>query len=145
MKKLEFISLDLAKVIGGVIKKLRKKQDDLLLPYGLSNFHAGYISNLERHGELSMADLTDLSGVDKANTTRVVKDLLDKQIVEKQGGERKFKLNLTQKGKTIATEFKKRIEKFMQKVFSNFTVDEKNTLCKLLDKLFNSIKIAVEG
>ena len=144
MKNNEFISLDLMKVICGVIKKLRKKQDDLLSPYGLTNFHSNYILNLDRYKNLTMADLTELSGVDKANTTRVVKDLLDKQIVEKQGGERKFILKLTQFGKQIAKKFKQSIQNFMEKVFVAFNNEERNHLCVLLDKLFNGVKIAVE-
>lgn len=144
MSKNEFISLELGKVVAGVIKKLRKKQDELLLPYGLSNFHAVYIANLYRYKEMTMADLTELAGVDKANTTRVIKDLLDKNIVEKQGGERKFVLKLTQNGKKIAKKFNDKIEKFMNMVFSDFADSEKNELCRLLNKLFNGLKGAVE-
>ena len=144
MKNKECISLNLGKVVGGVVKKLRKKQDDLLSPYGLTNFHAVYIVNLNKYQEMTMSDLTAVAGTDKANTTRVVKDLLSKNIVEKHGGERKFILKLTENGKQIAKTFKDKIEKFMQKVFVDFTESERMELCKLLDKLLNGMKSALE-
>ena len=72
----DLFNLDFGKTITGVIKKLSKKEDELMSVYGLTHFHARYIMNIHRFESITMTDLTELAGVDKANTTRVVKDLL---------------------------------------------------------------------
>jgi len=137
--------LDLNKTISGVIKKLCKKEDEMLAPFGLTHFHARYIENVYRFNSITMADLTELSGTDKANTTRVVKDLLNQEIVDKTGGERKFCLTLTQKGKEIAENFKQAKEKFMKRVFKDFNKQEIENLKTLLEKLFVGTTCALKG
>lgn len=137
--------LDLNKTISGVIKKLCKKEDEMLAPFGLTHFHARYIENVYRFNSITMADLTELSGTDKANTTRVVKDLLNQDIVLKSGGERKFCLTLTQKGKEIAENFKQAKEKFMKRVFKDFNKQEIENLKTLLEKLFVGTTCALKG
>lgn len=140
----DYFNLDVGKTISGVIKKLCKKEDELMSPYGLTHFHSRYLMNIHRFESITMTDLTELAGVDKANTTRVVKDLLEKEIVVKNGGERKFFLNLTEKGREIAEFFKENIEKFLKRVFKDFKASEIETLTILLEKLFIGTKNALE-
>ena len=137
--------LDLNKTISVVIKKLCKKEDEVLSPFSLTHFHARYIENVHRFGSITMADLTLLSGTDKANTTRVVKDLLKQDIVLKTGGERKFSLSLTSKGKEVAEFFKKQKEKFMKLIFKDFSKEEITMLKTLLHKLFVGTTSALKG
>lgn len=132
----EYYDLDLNKTISAVIKKLYKKEDEMLSSYGLTHSHARYLENIYRFKSVTMADLTELSGTDKANTTRVIKELLRLGIVAKFGGERKFNLQLTENGRQIAEYFKQQKEKFMQKVYTNFSKIEMGTLKTLLEKLF---------
>ena len=145
MKCKEYYDINLNKTITGVIKQLSRKEDEMLAPYNLTHSHARYIENVYRFKTVTMADLTELSGTDKANTTRVIKELLNKNIVEKFGGERKFKLSLTLKGKQIAEHFKNQKEKFMRSVFKNFSTAEMSTLKALLEKLFIGTSCALKG
>ena len=140
-----YYDLNLNKTITDVIKKLSKKEDEMLSPFNLSHSHARYIENVYRFKSVTMADLTELSGTDKANTTRVVKDLLNQNIVVKSGGERKFNINLTSKGVQIAEHFKTEKEKFMKTVFKGFTKEEIETLKLLLEKLFIGTTSALKG
>ena len=103
----EYYDINFNKTLTDVIKKLSKKEDEMLAPFNLTHSHAKYIENIHRFNSVTLTDLTELSGTDKANTTRVVKELLKQGIVEKSGGERKFNLTLTQKGNEIANCFKK--------------------------------------
>lgn len=145
MKCEKYLDVDVGKTISGVVKRLSKKEDEIMEKYNLSHFHSRYIANIYKHNSVTMSDLTEMAGVDKANTTRVVKDLLSKDIVEKNGGIRKFQLSLTEKGKEIAKLFKREIESFMKKVFANFKDSEINTLFELLEKLCLGAKSALEG
>ena len=137
--------MNLNKTITDVLKKLSKKEDEMLSPFGLTHSHARYIENVYRFNTVTMADLTELSGTDKANTTRVIKDLLTQGIVEKSGGERKFNITLTEKGTQIAEHFKQQQERFMRNVFKDFSKTEIETFKTLLEKLFLGTTSALKG
>ncbi len=143
MKK-EQTSLDFRTTVLSIMKHLRKKEDELLLQYGLTHFHAMYIRNLFIHGQLTMSELTRIIGVDKANTTRVVHDLIDREIVAKLDGERKFKLELTALGRQVAHDFKANLDKFMEKVYIDFSPEEKEQMQNLMNKLMLGVKKAME-
>lgn len=144
MKMIDSNNLDFRSNFNSVIKYMAKKEDKFLSRFGLTHFHAMYIRNLYICDGMTMTELTENIGVDKANTTRVIKDLIDKQVVTKSEGERKFKLSLTELGKKIASEFKANIDKFMQKVYSNFTMEEKEQIRHLMNKLMLGVKSAME-
>lgn len=145
MKCKVYHDINLSKTITDVIKKLSKKEDEMLSPFSLTHSHAKYLENVYRFESVTMADLTELSGTDKANTTRVIKELLNKDIVIKSGGERKFNITLTEKGKQIAEHFKQQKEKFMENVFKDFSKEELQNLKELLQKLFLGTTSALKG
>ena len=145
MKCKAYYDINLNKTITDVMKQLSKKEDEMLAPFSLTHSHARYIENVYRFNTVTMADLTELAGKDKANTTRVVKDLLNQNIVTKSGGERKFKLNLTEKGKAIAKHFESEKDNFMKQVFKDFSKQEIETLKALLEKLFIGTTNALKG
>lgn len=129
------LEIEFVTTTSNALKTFKKKEDEILLPFALTSFHAKYIKLLHRFQEMTMNRLTELIGVDKANTTRAVKELLDQQIVEKQGGIRKFKLILTKKGIEIAEKFVQAFENFFKRVLKDFSEEEKATLIALLNKL----------
>lgn len=133
---MENLELEFTKTATNALKICKKKEDEILFPFSLSSLHAKYIKLLHKFKIMTMSDLTDCIGVDKANTTRAVKDLLDQRIVEKRGGIRKFQLMLTKKGLEIAEKFVKAFENFYQRVFKDFSETEKNTLTELCKKMF---------
>ncbi len=135
-KNMENLELEFTKTTKNALKLCKKKEDEILHPFSLSSFHAKYIKLLHKFKVMTMNDLTDCIGVDKANTTRAIKDLLDQKIVEKQGGIRKFQLILTKKGIEIAEKFKNALEGFFKRVFKDFSENEKSTLISLLQKMF---------
>ena len=132
---MENLELEFTKTTSNALKSFRKKEDEILLPFALTSFHAKYIKLLHRFKEVTMNKLTELIGVDKANTTRAVKELLDQQIVEKKGGIRKFKLILTKKGVEIAEKFMIAFDNYFNRVLKDFSEEEKSTLITLLNKL----------
>ncbi len=141
----EFTNCELNRLTVGVVKKIRKKQDEILSPYGLTHYHATYIENLEHFGELSLTDLTMLTNTDKANTTRVIHDLVERDIVLRQGSERRICVRLSELGQKIAKEFKSKVKDFMDKVMEKFDNSELGKLKELLNRLFEGLKIAVGG
>ena len=143
MEKMTFFNYDLGKLIQCFDKYMRKVQDNMLAKFHLTHFHAWYLANLHRFGEMNMTDLTNQISVDKANTTRAVKDLMNKGYIEKVGtSERKYNIKLSEKGSSVATIFKERIDKMMKDSFKYFTDEEKKTFFELLNKLSKGVKDA---
>ena len=142
---MENLEIDFIKTTSNALKTFKKKEDEILLPFSLSSFHAKYIKLLHKFKEMTMNKLTELIGVDKANTTRAVKELLDQQVVEKQGGIRKFKLILTKKGVEIAEKFMFAFDNFFKRVLKDFKDAEKTTLVNLLNKLHFGLERELRG
>lgn len=134
---------ELGELFPKIEKQFRKIEDVMLAEYQLSHFHAMYIANLHRNNEMTLMELTETIGVDKANTTRVVRDLFAKGYIEKIGEkERKFKIKLSTTGQEIADKFKLSVEEFIKKIFKDFTDEEKSTFYHLIDKLYEGVKNA---
>lgn len=141
MSEIDFLNLEFSKAIVDVVKKMRKKMDEFLKKYGLTHFHALYVLELFKFGTLTMGELTDNIGVDKANTSRVVKDLIDKGYAEKIGeADRKFSLKLTRSGKKMAQDFKTRIDNLMEGVLAGFSDRDKDNLRRTMKKLIAGLK-----
>ncbi len=143
MSKMSYFNYDFGKLIQCFDKRMRKIQDSMLSKYHLTHFHAWYLANLHRFGEMNMTDLTNRIGVDKANTTRAVKDLMNKGYIEKVGNsERKYNVKLSEKGRGVAKTFKCHIDKMMKESFKYFTEEEKAKFFELLSKLSMGVKDA---
>lgn len=130
---------DLVNTFNKLVKNIKKKETELLSNFGLTHFHAKYISLIDKKQNITMTELNFGLGFDKANTTRVIKELLAKDIVIKSENERKFKLSLTNYGKQIATELKFEMTKYLNMVFAKFKPKEKEQFAIMLNKfLINS-------
>ena len=137
---------ELCKIMTATVKRMRKKEDEFLSKYNLTHFHGVYIAHLYRFKALTMNELTEKVGVDKANTSRVVKDLLNKGYIEKIGdSERKFSLKLTESGNKVALNFRKNVDNFMNIILSNFTEDEKNSMHHLLNKFLQGVNLSINS
>ncbi len=140
MSEIDYLNLEFSKALVDVVKKMRKKMDEVLKKFGLTHFHALYVLELFKSGELTMGELTENIGVDKANTSRVIKDLLEKGYAEKVGeADRKFAIKLSRLGKKMAQDFKNRIDNLMESALSQFSEREKNNLHKTLKKLIDGL------
>lgn len=140
----ELIKLDLKNDFTKIVKKVQKVEDDFLQPFNLTHFHSHYLLDLYLSGGATMQGMSARLGCDKANTTRVVKDLMSKDLVEKSGGIRKFVLKLTEKGNQIAIKIKNKVENFLQHVFADFSNEEKAMFAHLFNKVVAGVSSAAE-
>lgn len=100
----------------------------------------GYFLNLfNHHSMLTLSEITDLLGVDKAYTTRIVNSLLQKGLVDKTDSIRKYSVFLTEQGreilKLIANDVKKNREKLLNGIDEKELNNFKNTLKKIINNL----------
>lgn len=97
--------MDLTKLViaSGKIKKyVQKSVNDLLKPYAISSVHAPYLLLLLSHQQLTRKDFNEILNVDKANTTRVIKDLEQNKMITYDKNVRNGYISLTDTGLEIA-------------------------------------------
>ena len=121
-------------------KYVQKKINDELNKYDISSVHAIYIALLYEHDGLIPTEMSCLIGIDKANTTRVLNDLLEKKMVYKTDDIRKYKVYLTDKGKEIALIIEKVMKELQNKSFKNISDDEMITFQNVFLKILENLK-----
>ena len=124
-------------------KYMDKSISNVIKQYGITFIQFRPIVLLSRHKEdgLSLQELTEKIGIDKANVTRVINDLLEKEIVYKSDlKQRGYKIKLTKKGLEIVTKLMKEKEQMREKLFSCFNKTEREQFLKLLIKMYKSIQ-----
>lgn len=123
-------------------KYMDKSINQLIKQYGITIIQFKPIVLLEHNQEegLSLQELTEKIGIDKANVTRVINDLLNKNIVYKSDlKQRGYKIKLTEKGLKVATKIKQEKEKMDEKLLSCFNEKEKQQFFSLIIKMCKSI------
>lgn len=124
-------------------KYMDKSISNVIKQYGITFIQFRPIILLSRHKEdgLSLQELTEKIGIDKANVTRVINDLLEKEIVYKSDlKQRGYKIKLTKKGLEIVTKLMNEKEQMREKLFSCFNKTEREQFLKLLIKMYKSIQ-----
>lgn len=122
-------------------KKVDKSLNRDLKKYGINCIHFRPIVLLARNKEgLSLYQLTKIIGIDKANVTRVINDLVKKNIVYKTDDkQRGYKIKLTEQGSELADHMYEHRKKLNQKIFQHFSEEEKKQLFLLIKKYFENM------
>ncbi len=124
-------------------KYMDKSISNVIKQYGITfiQFRPIVLLNCHKEDGLSLQELTEKIGIDKANVTRVINDLLEKEIVYKSDlKQRGYKIKLTKKGLEIVTKLMNEKEQMREKLFSCFNKTEREQFLKLLIKMYKSIQ-----
>ena len=130
------------KSIGRLNKQMQKIFGEELKSCDLSSAHALYMMVLYENDGITMKELTENVGMDKANTTRVVRALKSKGYIytdPEVEGTRKYKVYLTEEGKKAAEIVKASITKMLDKIFSILTETEREQYIAILKKIITNI------
>ena len=127
--------------LGKLMKKLHSFADPVLEKYGLSRIHVHYLVFLHGcHQNLNAKELSDHLGVDKANTSRALNELLKRNLVLRTTDESKQQiLELSKEGAIIAQELKETNKMEMDKLLSVLTTEERITLREILRKISQTL------
>jgi DNA-binding MarR family transcriptional regulator len=128
--------------IGKLNRQMQKIFAGELKPCDLSSAHALYLIVLFENEGLTLKELTENVGVDKANTTRVVTDLKAKGFIytdRKEDGSRKYKVFLTEEGKKAAEIVRSAIKKMLDNMFSILSDAERAQYIAILKKIIINI------
>lgn len=130
-------------LITTILKTLRGLESQHLSKFSLSHFHARYIIFLSMKKQMTMSELTESIGVDKANTTRAIQDLTKKGYIEKIGqGTRNSQIKLTESGEEVAQDLKKHLKTIAERTFKGFTKQDMDSLYNLTEKFMLGVKNA---
>lgn len=129
-------------VFSALQKKMMEQHQKIMDHYQISKAHMPYIMMLNNVKEgMTQHELTEKSFLDKAHTSRSLKELIEKSIIEKEDiNKYKNKFKLTPKGLEIAKAFKAEGSKMHQKVFETLSEEELDQLKNILTKLYDAIE-----
>ena len=130
--------LNMPILFSKISKNFNKKFGDYLKTYGLSKIQAFYLVCLYKNDQgLTLNQLNDMTGCDKANTSRAISDMEVKGIVDRNNKdiEKKYGVYLTDKGKEITSEFVQAIKLDIKESLTVLTSEEVNVLQNIIKKL----------
>ena len=121
---------------------LKKTAAELFAPYGLTDVQFNVMAllhyNADSTGGLSQAIISDMMLVNRANITTLIDRMEKADFVERQASEKDRRFNivkLTAKGKKLLAEVEPLYIKTIQKIMSDFSEAEQESLIKTLEKL----------
>ena len=84
-----------------------------------------------------MKELTEQTGTDKSNTTRIISELREKGIVaddRKSKNSKKYNVFLTDEGRKLVIKSKHEFESSIDSLFSNLSQEELDILIEIMRK-----------
>lgn len=125
-------------IISKFKKVMNKSQSEILSHVGLKGVHTLYLICLYKNPQgMTQKELTAQLEVDKANTTRAIRELIEKKCVcrARESAQRNVKLTLTKQGESIAKKLDANAKRFHDMVFSAMTPQEKEIIQRVLCKV----------
>lgn len=127
-----------------MLNKLKKRIDnanqDILNENGLRKLHLLYLMVLlEAEEGKTLKELSDYLGFDKANTSRAIAQLAAKNHVQKKAQgelEHKYKVELTEKGRAVATQIWQKNQTANAALIALFTQEELQAMAQIGGKLW---------
>ncbi|QBG47419.1 MarR family transcriptional regulator [Verrucomicrobia bacterium S94] len=113
--------------------------------FDLAPMHFRALAYFARHPEATQQQLVEKSGRDKAQITRLIKELENKDFLRRKRDDtdrRSFRISLTAEGRTAYKELKKLEDKITDRLMAGFNSEEieglKNHLQNMLQNLRTS-------
>lgn len=131
-----------SKVINQLNKELKKIKYKHMSKYGLGSVHAMCVISLWENPGQTAAELMNGEEVDKAQMSRVIKDLCEKDFikpVEGQKGKYRLRYRLTANGLEIAEEIRGKVRDIVKFVDEGIAPEDIIIMYNTLDRLCNNI------
>ena len=136
--------------IIALIARLRDKAYDFIIAElnqrkitGLVPSHGGIMSNLYKKDRLPMKEIAERIGRDKSTVTALVNKLLDAGYIVKEkdpDDNRVTYLCLTDRGKSLESDFYKISERLIATAFRGFSQKEREELVRAVVKMLNNFQ-----
>lgn len=132
-------------MIGNAAKNLEKLKSKGMGDYGLSGTHTLCMRQLyEADGGLTRTELARRCGVDRAQITRVIGELLVKEYVTEVGNGSNYrkKCVLTEKGQEIAGDINERVTRILQFVSGDIPKERLEIFYQTLEEICRNLEQA---
>ncbi len=128
-------------VFSAIQKKMMEQHQIIMDKYHISRTHMPYLMMLRHESEgMTQHDMTEKSFLDKAHTSRALKELIDLGYVKKDDlSKYKNKYYLTDKGKKVAEAFVVSSNKIKENIMNTLTTEEVEQLTSIMRKLHQAI------
>lgn len=134
-------------LIASAGKTLQRIKTNKMEKYGLGSTHTTCLCKLGKAGEVGMTqkELTEQEGIDRAQVSRVLRDLEQNDLVEAVGSSAyKRRYCLTEKGKLITSEINQIILEINRYVSKEIPVEEIKVFYQVLQEIDSNLKKAEE-
>ena len=126
-------------IIRTLKSELKQKVDKLGM--GITSEQFVVLDTIRCYDNIYQQKLSEILMKDKSNTTRIIKVLEAKGLINREAGNSNnrlvYKLTITEKGKKLADDNMPKIKKMITDIFENITDEELDTL-HTLSKKFQS-------
>lgn len=116
-------------------KRMSAKMKDL----DLTPSNARFLRVINVNDGISLKEISAIMIVDKALTTRTVKQLIKSGYIENRSGTREYCVSITEKGRTAVRDISADIKSIHDEMLSCLTDDEKKELVRLLTKIYAKV------
>lgn len=120
---------------------LKQKVDKLGM--GITGEQFVVLDTIRCYEDIYQQKLSEILMKDKSNTTRIIKVLEAKGLINREAGNLNnrlvYKLTITDKGKKLADDNMPKIKKMITDIFENITDEELDTLHSLSKKFQNDL------
>lgn len=132
-------------LIASASKTLQRIKNDKMEKYGLGSTHTTCLCKLGKAGEqgVTQKELTEQEGIDRAQVSRVLRDLEQNELVEAVGSSTyKRRYCLTEKGQKITAEINSIILEINRYVSKEIPVEDIMIFYQVLQKINMNLKKA---
>lgn len=137
--------IQLMDVFSGLVQATRCCRQDTAFCGGVTLHQYMILDAVAKNGNLRISDLHRLLAVEKSTTTRLLKPLLDKNLLIKKPSDtdsRMYTLALTESGISTHRNVQDCLADFFSKIEQNLPAGEKDRILMSVQKLTNAIKSA---
>lgn len=131
-----------AMIAPRAIKTYIDKRTNLKMAgFGLTASSAPFLLEIGNNQGVNLKDITSKLCVDKALTTRTVRQLIEKGFVEDiSENRRSCKITLTQKGQDVVEEINRFVMEVHNEMFTYISREEYETVLVVMDKMYRRIR-----
>lgn len=131
---------DTARFHPGMMKTyIDKRVNVKIAPLGLTSSNVLFLMAVRRKEGISLKELTAYIMVDKALTTRTVRQLIDKGLIENRGTGREYSLFLTDSGRETESKVRKAYRESHVEMLDCLTPEERVEINRILGKIMKKL------
>jgi DNA-binding MarR family transcriptional regulator len=145
-KNNEFAGL-VQQLVNKIAKNNQAYEDACVAFFGVTTSQGGTILNIPLDNTLKMNELSNIIGVENSTMTRMIDQLVDKELVVRQIGvrdRRQVQIGLTAAGSKLHKELKGALDKFYQDSLDRIPEQERPAIIKSLETVNAAIGKGLE-